>query len=586
MKITLLPDLNEWKLKIRKIKEKKEKRKQAKQYRQRCRYLKRRSFLKIFVLTLAVVTLIVGGVSFGVLYYSVGRAVEKSKDEIDEWTDLLQSDIKDRHEYLNDQTLLSEEEIYESFKSNLYLHICTLYQYYSFLDASVLLYDGNGNKIIGSDDKIGLVHYRYKSNSNELLWSKSYKSGSSLPEEIVHKYYDYMNKRSQGLQYDVIFGEGYLDGDVFYYGGIEFYKPSKTGGLVLSDTYDFSPADTTGMQVIDIYAKDLGEDGYDYLIPIMSIPSNDECMADAKGLYEEYKDDKQLDGATSTGNKGFGKYSRQIFNRIQISDDEDYILVTSVDYDFMDKYGALFVNVVFGIICFILLLSLIIARSRYLRMKAHYDLEDYQRNLTNSMAHDLKSPLMVLSGMAENLVENVHIEKREYYAKEIMRLTSDMNRMVEQILGFSKLDDTYMIKHKETVDMCKLTEEVLKGYKDIYEDDGLFFDVEGELMVQGDSTMLKQMIDNLISNAILHGEKGVISIEMGDNKYEVTNAYKGKLKQEDVPRLITAYEKEDSRKRTGGHGLGLSIVNQITKLHSAKLEVSIKDEMFCVSIMF
>ncbi len=61
-------------------------------------------------------------------------------------------------------------------------------------------------------------------------------------------------------------------------------------------------------------------------------------------------------------------------------------------------------------------------------------LEENRQDFTNAMAHELKTPLGVIRGFAENLLEKIHEEKREYYLRQIIGQTDEMDRLAEGLL--------------------------------------------------------------------------------------------------------------------------------------------------------
>ena len=383
------------------------------------------------------------------------------------------------------------------------------------------------------------------------------------------------------------FGDLYVDEEKrqFYFSTISCLEQGK-----VVKTYDFTPEHVEGMKMVqETYDRWTREGTRWYPVLGMRSAEISELLQFAYDVYDDYKDDKQLKGAGVTAERGYFAKTRARYNVIEVSDlnngNPEYTVVLAYNYDFLQANRGFVQKFVICLSLAILLISFLWSRFTYVRLKARYELEDYQRSLTNAMAHDLKSPLMILSGMAENLKENVHTEKREYYAEEMLKNIADMNRMIEQSLGFSKLSQTGRVGRKTEVDMRAQTDALIGKYKELAEAQGQHISVTGEGQMRGNEAMLRQMIDNLLQNAILHGEEdGQIEINIGNGTYQIRNTYTGTLTTEDAKKLLKPYAKEEDRKRTGGHGLGLSIVKEIVKLHRGKLELNVEYAVFEVSV--
>ena len=88
----------------------------------------------------------------------------------------------------------------------------------------------------------------------------------------------------------------------------------------------------------------------------------------------------------------------------------------------------------------------------------------FHKSLINSMAHDLKTPLMVVQGFSENLMENVHTEKRDYYAENILENINYLNSLIDKNLDFSKKKD-FDTAEEETVYLSGLLNNTLSRYR-------------------------------------------------------------------------------------------------------------------------
>lgn len=97
--------------------------------------------------------------------------------------------------------------------------------------------------------------------------------------------------------------------------------------------------------------------------------------------------------------------------------------------------GDIFIFIGTGIFAAMVVLTLVIARSYDKLYKKQQAIESAYNQKVNALAHDLKTPMMVISGYSENFLEEIQVEKREHYVERILENVRKMNGIVEEMLG-------------------------------------------------------------------------------------------------------------------------------------------------------
>ncbi len=216
--------------------------------------------------------------------------------------------------------------------------------------------------------------------------------------------------------------------------------------------------------------------------------------------------------------------------------------------------------------------------------KLRYAMEDYQRSLTDKLAHDVKTPLMAISGYTENVLKGRLTEaEREEYLNAILDNVSYTEALVSRTRQLNSMEGRGA--KPETLVPEKLAAELIRKYEPLLAEKQISCSVEGSASVQADPEAMETILENLISNAVRYTPNGgSIRIEMNPNLLTVINTVERKL---DVKNLKEPFVRGDAaRSNVKGNGLGLALADQAARLNGFKLNLSCTDSKFTAELKF
>ena len=193
--------------------------------------------------------------------------------------------------------------------------------------------------------------------------------------------------------------------------------------------------------------------------------------------------------------------------------------------------------------------------------------EQVRRETTAALAHELKTPLSVLSATAELLGDNLAPEKQAHYLGVIQQQAQRMDGSVRQMLELSRLETGAKALRRTAFSLAELAQERLQAALPTDSTIHTKFAAQGEYEVNADRALLTRALDALLENAVQHTpEDGCITVHLADGVLSVTNTGDA-IPADALPRLWEAYYQADPSRSAKGDGLGLSIAKTVFDLH-------------------
>lgn len=205
-------------------------------------------------------------------------------------------------------------------------------------------------------------------------------------------------------------------------------------------------------------------------------------------------------------------------------------------------------------------------------------IDEMRKSFISDVSHELKTPIALIQGYSEGLLENVNSdeESKKFYVEVILDETNKMDKLVKQLLELMKLEYGKREFNDTKFDIVEVEKEVIRKSKVMLEEKqvNVKMDETSEINVLADDFYIEQVITNYITNAIKHvkeidGNKIIqieneVNVEKNTVRIKVFNTGDN-ISDENINRIWNRFYKiDEARNRNdGGTGIGLSVVKAI-----------------------
>ena len=214
---------------------------------------------------------------------------------------------------------------------------------------------------------------------------------------------------------------------------------------------------------------------------------------------------------------------------------------------------------------------------------------DAKSYFLSTMSHDIRTPMNAILGLNEMVLRDSHDETVIGYSENIKTAGNTLLGLINDILDFSKIEAGKMEIVNVDYSFVSALNDLVNMVQNKAKDKGLIFnmDVDNDIpsILHGDEIRIKQVITNILSNAVKYTKEGSITFSVGYEKIEekpdsiilkISVADTGiGIKPEDMNRLFKAFERiEEKRNRNiEGTGLGMSIAQSFLVMMGSQLNV-------------
>ncbi|WP_394218000.1 two-component system histidine kinase PnpS [Halobacillus trueperi] len=210
-------------------------------------------------------------------------------------------------------------------------------------------------------------------------------------------------------------------------------------------------------------------------------------------------------------------------------------------------------------------------------------LEQMRKDFVANVSHELKTPITSIRGFSETLLDGAMKDEKmlEQFLQIILKESGRLQSLIQDLLELSKLERDDFLLNVEQIEVQRLLNDLLPIVEQHAEQRQvkLHASVQGNTWIQGDSSRLKQVFMNLLTNAINYsGDEGEVTLEFQETENHVTIKISDNgvgIPEEEISRIFERFYRVDKARsrNSGGTGLGLAIVKHIVEAHEGTIHV-------------
>lgn len=213
---------------------------------------------------------------------------------------------------------------------------------------------------------------------------------------------------------------------------------------------------------------------------------------------------------------------------------------------------------------------------------------DKQKRFVTNAAHELKTPLTIISSNNELIdAEYNSLDETQAIDKQVKKLTI----MINNLTLLSKLDEEDKnVDLKEKVDLTKLSNDLIEPFKVIFESRNIKFNffVDDNCYIKGNTNLISQLLSLLIDNANKYALTYIdFEVRIVGKGVELKTSNDADIDEKNPNLLLERFYRNDkARGKIEGSGIGLSVVNEIVKLHKGTIKLNASNNVYSCVIKF